>query len=149
MVRQAAKFGFTPTEYKRFQTIMLSSLDKEYSNKDKRYNSEFYSKILGYFLTNEPMPGIDFKYQTMKQVIPAIPLEVINQVLPELVTENDSNLVILNFNNEKAGNVYPTEAQLLGAVNEARQAKLEAYVDNVKNEPLMTTLPTPGKIDFE
>lgn len=146
VVRQAAKFGFTPTEYKRFQTIMLSSLDKEYSNKDKRYNSEFYSKILGYFLTNEPMPGIDFKYQTMKQVIPAIPLEVINQVLPELVTENDSNLVILNFNNEKAGNVYPTEAQLLGAVNEARQAKLEAYVDNVKNEPLMTTLPTPGKI---
>ena len=99
VVRQAAKFGFTPTEYKRFQTDMLSSLDKEYSNKDKRYNSQFYSKILGYFLTNEPMPGIDFKYQTMKQVIPAIPLEVINQVLPELVTENDSNLVILNFNN--------------------------------------------------
>ena len=38
VVRQAAKFGFTPTEYKRFQTDMLSSLDKEYSNKDKRYN---------------------------------------------------------------------------------------------------------------
>lgn len=146
VVRQAAKFGFTPTEYKRFQTDMLSSLDKEYSNKDKRYNSQFYGKILGYFLNNEPMPGIDFKYQTMKKVIPAIPLEVVNHVLPELVTENDSNLVILNFNNEKAGNVYPTEAQLLGAVREARKAKLEAYVDNVKNEPLMTTLPKPGKI---
>lgn len=149
VVRQATEFGFTATEYKRFQTNMMSSLDKMYSNKDKRYSKQFYSNILGYFLNNEPMPDIDFNYQTMKQIVPAIPLEAINQVLPSLVSDNNKNLVILNFNNEKDGNVYPTEAQLLGALNEARTEKIEAYVDNVKDEPLMTTLPTPGKIKKE
>lgn len=149
VVRQATEFGFTPTEYKRFQTNMLSSLDKTYSNKDKRYSKQFYNEILGYFLTNEPMPDIDFTYQTMKQVVPAIPLEAINQVLPSLVSQNDTNLVIINFNNEKEGNVYPTEAQLLDALSEARAEKIEAYVDNVKDEPLMTKLPKAGKITKE
>jgi zinc protease len=149
VVRQAKEFGFTATEYKRFQSNMQSTLDKMYSNKDKRYSRQFYNDILGYFLNNEPMPDIDFTYQSMKQIIPAIPLEAINQILPNLVSENDTNLVILNFNNEKEGNVYPTEAQLLGALNDARAAKIEAYVDNVKDEPLMTTLPTPGKIKKE
>ncbi|MGI6242699.1 MAG: M16 family metallopeptidase [Prevotella sp.] len=149
IVRQAAEFGFTPTEYKRYQTDMLSGLDKMYSNRDKRYNGQFYSQILGYFLTNEPMPDIEYTYQNMKQIVPAIPLEAINQVLTELVSKSDSNLVIMNFNNEKEGNVYPTEQQLLAAVHEARQAKIEAYVDNVKDEPLITTLPKPGKIQKE
>lgn len=149
VVRQAAEFGFTPTEYKRFQDDFMSQLDKDYSNKDKRFSRQFFNEIRGHFLTNEPMTGIDYYYQMMKQIVPVIPLEAINQVLPELVSKNDSNIVIISFNNEKEGNAYPTEAQLLDALNQARAAKLEAYVDNVKDEPLMTSLPKPGKIKKE
>lgn len=149
VVRQALDHGFTATEYQRYKDSYASSLDKAYSNKDKRYTQQFYGQIVGYFLNNEPMPDIEYTYKMMKQISPVIPLEAINQILPALVSKNDSNLVILNFNNEKEGNVYPTEAQLLGAVQEARAAKVEAYVDNVKNEPLMSTLPTPGKITKE
>ena len=112
VVRQAAEFGFTPTEYERFKSNYLSGLDKMYSNKDKRTNTSFYQQCLGYFLNNEPMPSIDYTYTMMKQLVPAIPLEAINQVLPELITKSDSNLVIINFNNEKEGAVYPTAEQL-------------------------------------
>ena len=52
--RRAAEYGFTPTEYQRFKEDYLSSLDKRYSNKDKRYNATFYSEYLGNFLSNEP-----------------------------------------------------------------------------------------------
>ena len=149
VVRQATDHGFTATEYKRYQSSTLSSLDKMYSNKDKRYTQQFYGEILGYFLNNEPMPGIDYSYQTMKQLVPVIPLEAVNQVLPQLVSKSDTNLVILNFNNEAEGAVYPTAEQLLAAVHEARTAQVGAYVDNVKDEPLMTTLPTAGKIKKE
>jgi zinc protease len=147
--RRAAEFGFTPTEYKRYQADFLSSLDKMYSNKDKRFNAQFYQECLGHFLTNEPMPSIDYTYNMMKQIAPNIPLEAINQVLPELVTKNDTNLVIISFNNEKEGNVYPTKDQLLNAISEARAEKIEAYVDNVKNEPLIKTMPKAGKIKKE
>ena len=144
--RKAAEFGFTPTEYNRYKADYLSSLEKAYSNRDKRTNAQLYSPIVGNFLTNEPMPSIDFNYQTMTQVVPMIPLEAINEVMKELLPANDSNMVILNFNNEKEGNVYPTEQQLLNAVAEARTAQIEAFVDNVKNEPLIAKLPKAGSI---
>lgn len=147
--RRAAEFGFTPTEYSRYKANMLSSLDKMYSNRDKRYSSQFYAECKGNFLSNEPMPSIDYYYTTMKQLVPNIPLEAINEYIKELLPANDSNMVIINFNNEKEGNVYPTKAGLLQAVKEARITQIEAYVDNVKDEPLMATMPKAGRITKE
>ena len=146
---RAAKFGFTATEYARFQESYLSSLDKVYSNKDKRYNSQLYRPYVDNFLENEPMPSIDFTYPVMKQMVPMIPVEAINEIMKELVPENDSNLIVLAFCNEAEGNVYPTKDQLLGAVKTARTADITAYVDNVKNEPLMTQMPKAGTIKKE
>lgn len=147
--RRAAEFGFVATEYKRYQADYLSSLDKIYSNKDKRYSSQFYNEYKGKFLNNEPIPSIDDEYQLMKQIVPAIPVEAVNQLMKQLLPANDSNMVIVNFNNEKEGNVYPTETQLLGAVKDARAEKITAYVDKVKDEPLMTSMPKAGKIKKE
>ena len=147
--RRAAEFGFTPTEYSRFKANYLSNLEKQYSNKDKRYNSQFVTRYVQHFLNNEPIPSIDFTYETMKQLVPMLPLDMPNEVIKELVLPTDTNLVVLNFNNEKEGAVYPTEDGLKAAVAAGRNAKIEAYVDNVKDEPLMTTLPKPGKIKKE
>jgi zinc protease len=147
--RRAAEFGFTPTEYNRFKANYISNLDKQYSNKDKRYNSQFVSNYVQHFLNNEPIPSIDFTYQTMKQVVPVLPIDGVNMVMKELVSPSDTNLVVVNFNNEKDGAVYPTEDGMKQAIAQARAAQIEAYVDNVKDEPLMTTLPKPGKIKKE
>ncbi|MBQ1626141.1 MAG: insulinase family protein, partial [Prevotella sp.] len=147
--RRAAEFGFTPTEYSRYKANYISSLDKQYSNKDKRYNSQFVNQYVRNFLSNEPIPSIDFTYETMKQYAPMLPLEGINMLIKELVSLKDSNLVVLNFNNEKEGAVYPTEGGLKNAISAARSAQIEAYVDNVKNEPLMTVLPKKGTIKKE
>ncbi len=147
--RRAAEFGFTATEYNRFKANYTSSLDKQYSNKDKRFNRQFVNQYVQHFLNNEPIPSIDYTYTTMKQVVPVLPLEAVNSLMKELVATSDTNLVVLNFNNEKEGAVYPTEDGLKSAIAAARSAQIEAYVDNVKDEPLMTTLPKPGKISKE
>ena len=147
--RRAAEFGFLQTEYGRSKANTLSSLDKTYSNKDKRYNSQFVNQYVQHFLSNEPIPSIDDSYQIMKQLVPAIPIDAVNMVLKQLMPQNDSNLVVVNFNQEKDDAVYPTEEGLLGAIRDARAQELTAWVDNVKDEPLMTTLPKPGKITKE
>ena len=143
---RAAKFGFTETEFGRFKADMLSEYDKIYSNKDRRANIKFCNDYVENFLENEPIASIDDEYQFMKAIIPSIPVQVINEVFKSLVPETNKNLVIMNFNVEKEGRQYPTEKSLLDAVNKARTAKLEAYVDNVKNEPLMKEMPKKGKI---
>ena len=147
--RRAAEFGFTATEYSRFKANYLSNLEKQYSNKDKRYNRQFVTSYVQNYLNNEPIPSIDFTYQTMKQVVPMLPIEMPNEVIKELVLPTDTNLVVLNFNNEKEGAVYPTEEGLKQAIATGRSAKIEAYVDNVKDEPLMTSLPKKGQIKKE
>ena len=147
--RRAAEFGFTPTEYKRFKANYESNLDKQYSNKDKRFNSQFVGQYVQHFLNSEPIPSIDFTHENMKQLVPMLPLEVVNMVMKELVSKSDTNLVVLNFNNEKEGAVYPTEEGVKKAIAAARTAQIEAYVDNVKDEPLMTTLPKKGSIKKE
>ena len=70
-------------------------------------------------------------------------------VMQELVSKSDTNLVVLNFNTEKEDAVYPTEESVKKAIATARTAEIEAYVDNVKDEPLMTELPKKGSIKKE
>ena len=144
--RRAAQFGFTATEYQRYKQNFLSQLDKQYSNKDKRFNSQFVNEYVKNYLAKEPIPSLDDYYQVMTQVVPMLPLETINELMKNFFEDKDSNMVVLNMNQEKDGAVYPTEASLKKAIDEARATQLEAYVDNVKNEPLITKLPKAGKI---
>ena len=144
--RRAAQFGFTATEYQRYKQNFISQLDKQYSNKEKRFNSQFVNEYVKNYLDNEPIPGLDDYYQVMKQLAPMLPLETVNEVMKSFFEDKDSNMVVLNMNQEKEGAVYPTEASLKKAIDEARATQLGAYVDNVKNEPLITKMPKAGKI---
>ena len=124
--RRAAQFGFTATEYQRYKSNYMSQLEKQYSNKEKRYNSQFVNQYVDHYLDKEPIPSLDDYYQVMKQIIPVLPLESVNELMKGFFEDSDSNMVVLNFNQEKEGAVYPTEASLKKAIDEARATQLEA-----------------------
>ena len=147
--RRAAEFGFTATEYQRFTQNFLSQLEKTYSNKEKRYNNQFCREYVNNYLDKEPIPSLDDYYQVMKMLAPNLPIDAVNSLMKEFVPETNANMVVLSLNQEKDGAVYPTEESLSQAVAAARAEQLEAYVDNVKNEPLITKLPKAGKIKKE
>ena len=146
---RAAKFGFTATEYARAKEEYMSQLEKIYTNRNKRDNSVFGDACRDHYLENEPILDIETEYQMMNMLTPQLPVEMINQILPELVSTTDENLVIMCFNQEKDGATYPTKETFLNAISGVRSEQLEAYVDNVKDEPLMTKLPKKGKIKSE
>ncbi len=148
--RRAREFGFTATEYERAKADYLSALEKRYTNRDKRKNDEFGNAYRDHYLDNEPIAPLDVLYQTMQQIAPNIPVQAINQMLPELISATDSNLVVMEWAQEKEGKVYPTEKDMAVAIAAARAEKIEAYVDNVKNEPLVdVTKIQAGKIVSE
>ncbi len=143
---RAAKHGFTASEYQRASDEYMSRLEKRYNNRDKISNENFGRQYCSNYLDGEPIPSIEQLYQLMGMIAPQIQVEMINQALPELITTDGKNLVITNFNQEKEGAVYPTVEGLKAAYDAAIAAPIEAYVDNVKNEPLMTKMPKKGKI---
>ena len=135
--KRALEHGFTATEYARAQADYLSALEKQYTNRDKRKNAEFGDQYRDHFLSNEPIPPLEQLYALMQQIAPNIPVAAVNEMVPELISATDSNLVVMEWAQEKEGKVYPTEQQMAAAIAAARAEKLEAYVDNVKDEPLV------------
>lgn len=101
-------------------------------------------------MANEPIPSPEDEYQLLKRIaeMPALNVNAINMYVKELISDKDSNLVVSLFEQEKAGKQYITEAQLANVIKNVRAEKLEAWVDNVKQEPLLdeTKLPKAGKI---
>ena len=148
-VMRATKFGFTPTEYARAKSEYMSQLESVYTNRDKRNNSVYCNLYTRNFLDNEPIPSIDDEYMIMQQLSPAIPVEAINETIKQLVSVTDTNLVVLSFNTEKEGAVYPTEEGIKKAIDAVHGEQLTAWVDNVKQEPLIAQLPAKGKIVSE
>lgn len=148
-VRRALQHGFTATEYFRARDEYMSSLEKQYNERNKVSNEHYGRAYAAHYLSNEPIPSIEQEYTIMKQVVPNLPVAAVNQVFEQLISKDEKNVVILNMNQEKDGATYPDATALTAAVNEARNTEVEAYVDNVKNEPLISALPSPGKIVSE
>jgi len=145
-LKRVKDYGFTATEYEREKSEYISRLEKIYNNREKHETNDYCRQYVDNFIENEPIPSIEDEYQIMQQMTPMLPVDMVNMVAKGLISETDTNLVVLAVLNEKEGRVYPTKTDLAEAVTGVRSEKLEAYVDNVKQEPLMTAMPKKGKI---
>lgn len=141
---RAARFGFTVTEYERYKTELKSQLDNLYAQKDKVYNSQYVNEYVRHFIDNEPAPGIEWEYQNLGQLADMVPVTAINQTVKTMLS--DSNMVVAMFCPDKADLTYPTEAEILDIIKSVDAENIEAYKEEVSNEPLISQLPEPGKI---
>ena len=149
MLREAKRvrdFGFTATEYIRAKENFMSSMETMYENRNKMKNEQFTTQYVDHFTDNEPIPSLEDEYKIYQMMVPNIPLESINKAMKQVIAETDTNFVSMVFMKEAEGVSYPTEQELAQIVKQVRAEKLEAYVDNVKQEPLMATLPQAGSI---
>jgi len=145
-LKRVKEFGFTATEYERARTEYLSQIEKVYNNREKYRTNDYCSQYVSHFIDAEPIPSIEWEYTTMNQVAPMLPIEVVNQYAQEITNPTDTNFVALALLQAKEGKTYFSTDDMKKAVAEARAQKVEAYVDNVKQEPLMTTMPKKGSI---
>ena len=139
-------FGFTATEFARAKADYLSALEKQYTNRDKMKNNEFANSYIENFLENDPIPSIEDYYQTMNMLAQQLPFEIVNQYVQQVVSVDDKNLVAFQMEQEKEGKTYLAPEAMKTATEAVRAETLTAWIDNVKEEPLIAELPTKGKI---
>jgi len=143
-VERVKRFGLTETEVSRMRQEFMSQVEKTFDNRDKQKNSYYVNKYVQQFLKNQPFPGIEMEYKIYNAINEHFTSQVCSQYFQSVTSRGDTNLVFLGCypeNEEK-----PTVEQVKQAVANARNAQLEAFVDNVKNEPLIDKLPKKGKI---
>ncbi len=143
--KRMQQYGFTASEFERAKADLMKRVENQYDERDKQETSKYFYPILYHFLTNEPLMGIENEYMLLSQVLPAIPVEAINQYAKELIRED--NIVITLTAPEKEGEVLPTKAELLAMFKKANEVEVEPYVETVSNEPLIATLPPKGAIE--
>ena len=143
--KRMQQYGFTASEFERAKADLMKRIENQYDERDKQETGRIFRPILNHFLTNEPLMGIENEYMLLSQILPALPVEAINQYAAELIRED--NIVITLTAPEKEGEVLPTKAELLAMLNKAKEVEVEPYVETVSNEPLIATLPVKGAIE--
>ncbi len=143
-VERMHRHGFTESEYARAKADYLRALESAYNERDKTKNDAYVNEYISHFIDNEPIPGIENEYAIMSQIIPDIPVDAINSLVPELVT--DSNMVIGLFCPDKEEMAYPTKDEILAIIRQVKAEEITAYEDNVSDEPLVSETPAGGTV---
>ena len=144
---RAQRGGFTATEYARARSEYLSRLEKSYNERGKRENGSYVHELVRNFVDGEPIPGIEWEYTMMNMLANQIPVDYINMVYGKLVTADNRIMLVMTPDKEEYN--FPTEAELDAVVKSVDAEDIAAYVDNVKSEPLVANLPTPGAVVAE
>ena len=140
---RAKKFGFTQGELDRSKLEFLASIEKAYNDRDKTNSVNFVGEYQANFLEKEPVPGIEWTYQTMKQLMPLIELKDVNSLIKDYVKED--NRVIILTGPEKEGLKKVTEQQVLDALK-INTDDIKPYEDAAVATSLIRNEVKPGKI---
>lgn len=149
-LKRAWEHGFTQSEYDRVRTEYITEFDNLLKEKDNRKNAYFTTKYAEYFTKGGYIPTIEDEVAIINQLAPNISLEMINAAFKEMVSyPKMENFTMFLMAPEKNGLKYPTSDELLAQFKKAMEQPVEAYKEEVSDQKLMETLPTPGKVAKE
>lgn len=143
-VFRVKQHGFTETELERSKQYLLSRIEQYYRERDKTESRTLVEEYTRNFLTEEPIPGIEVELALYKQFLPTITVQEVNKLTDEIIKEHSR--VITISAPEKESVKMPLESEILAVIDKAGKEQLSPYVDRVKEEPLISKMPTRGKI---
>lgn len=143
-ILRAARGGFTESEYTRVKNDYISQWETRYNNRETRENGQLVNAYVRNFLDGDPIPPIDMEYMLAQQLIQAVPLEMINEAMSQLITPD--NRVVVAMVPEKEGIQIPTEAGIKAALEAVDAETIEAHKEELRTDPLIPSMPKPGKI---
>lgn len=144
---RAKKHGFSQSELDRMKTQIMTFYESAYKEKANTKSKDYATELYAYFYEGEGAPGIDIELDIVKEVLPDITLEDVNKVMSEAI--RDKAVVITVSAPDKADVKVPTEKEILAIYNKVKNMDIAAYEDVSTDKPLMSQIPTPGKVTDE
>ncbi|WP_111683617.1 M16 family metallopeptidase [Winogradskyella tangerina] len=138
------RYGFKASELKRAKKDYLARMERNFKNKDKRESGRIVNSYIQNFLTESPIPGIEWSYNYAQSELPNITLEEVNGLIADFL-HDDNRLVILT-GPKKEGLTKVTEQEVIDLLDAVKKADIEDYKDEEVREELMPVKPTKGSI---
>lgn len=131
---RAKKFGFTQSELDRAKSDYLSRYENAFKDKDKTESDKFVGEYQSNFLEKDPVPGIDWEFATVKQLLPKVELNEVNDFIKGFVKED--NRVVIITSPEKKGLKKVSEQEVLEALK-VNSDEITAYKDSESAKSLL------------
>jgi len=141
---RADRHGFTQTELDRLKADLWRAYEQAYAERDKRESASLAAEYMRHFLEAEPIPGIEMELEIVRQFLPTISLEELNELADEAVQQ--SNRVVLLSGPEKADQPLPDEEVLAAAFESVASRDVAAFVDRTRDKPLLEIEPTASPV---
>lgn len=145
---RARQFGFNASELERAKKALSRSLEMAYNERDKTESSNYASQYIDNFLEGEAIPGIDYEYKRLNELLPGISLDEINRYARQTIPSHTGKLVAY-MGSDKDGERIPSQQQLLKLVDSVEAAPVTAKVDKPVASSLMPLPPKAGSIASE
>lgn len=145
-IEKIKRYGFTASEFERAKTELLSSMEKAYNERDTRKNQDLAEdEYIRHFIDATPIPGIEWEYNTLKMLLPNLPVEAVNQMVGQLIT--DKNVVMAYIGKDLP--TVPSDAEMLDIYKSMGSMEIEAPKEETIDRPLVDKAPKAGKIKKE
>jgi zinc protease len=142
--RRVDQFGFLQSELEREKQDVLRGYERAYTERDKTNSGSLIEEYIGNYLQGEAIPGIEYEYKIVQQLLPTISLTDVNTLASKWIS--DENRVIIALAPEKPGLKTPTRDELLAVFNRAAKVPVTAYTETLSGDALLDRVSAPGKI---
>ena len=130
------RYGLTEAEVGRAKDKIIAVYEKAANSAETRKNSEFVNPLINNFFGNYAYMEPATKLELVKAILAQLNAQVMNQVLAQAFT-GENSLVVIYSGPEKEGIATPTAEQLLQVVDEVKKSEIEAPAEEKASEPLM------------
>jgi zinc protease len=146
-IERVKRFGFTSSELERAKINLMTQSESAFKEKDKTPSDHFVNEYQQLFLHGDASPGIAFEYNFDREHIAEIGFTEINAVAKKYLIDSNRDIIIMAPAKDSAS--LPAESVVNGWVRQVEESKIEPFIDQISEKPLLGTKLTPGKISAE
>jgi len=141
------RYGFTASEFERASIDLMRRAETRFNERNNQRNNTFTQAYLNHFLRSTPIPSIEWEFEMLQMILPAINVAVVNQVAASYISETGFNTIVTIMAPENPAVNLPTEAQVLAILEYSRTSdRVAARAEVDLNIPLIDRSPRPGRI---
>ena len=146
-LKRVMEHGFTIDEFSRSLNELRKSLESLQGNTYRQSNNTVVQKCMAHYLYSSPLLSLTEEVKLYHQLIQKLTLEEVNDRFNQFIY-SQGGIAILLQGQEREGNNWPTEAEVLQAYGEAWSQQTTAYrIPETEPVPeLMPVKPVAGSI---
>jgi zinc protease len=144
-VVRVEKHGFLQSEMDRAVAEILKSSEQSAIREATSDGRSFTSEMTRHFFEGEFMLGRVAEHEKTVELMPSIKLADLNKLATTF--GGAANRVVIV--NGPDGKPLPDEKRVLAIIAEVEKSSVTPWEDKASNAPLMTAMPTPGKVTKE